>query len=89
MNITCKHCGGKHSLFWYQGVTVRKLSYLCDKYQQKYANRNTGNPELHRITKRRVYDEKTKDKELEGIPTVYSKPMLKKESDAQQEKLNL
>jgi hypothetical protein len=89
MNITCKHCGGRHSLFWYQGATLRKLCYICDKYQRKYANRNTGHPELRRVTKRLVYSEKTKAKELEGIPTVYSKLVQKKEADAQQEKLKL
>jgi len=89
MNITCKHCGGSHALFWYQGVTLQKLSYICDKYQQRYANRNTGNSELRLVTKRVVYHEPTTDKELEGIPTVYSKPFLKKEIDARQEKLRL
>jgi hypothetical protein len=86
MNITCKHCGGKHALFWHQGVTLRNLSYICDKYQQRRNNRNTGYSEIRRVTKRLVYHEATTAKEVEGIPTVYSKPVLKKEADEQQEK---
>jgi len=89
MNITCKHCGERHALFWYQGVTIRKLSYICDKYERRHANRNTGNSELRLVTKRVVYHEPTTAKELEGIPTVYSKPVLKKEIDGRQEKLKL
>jgi hypothetical protein len=89
MNITCKHCGGKHSLFWYQGASVRKLCYTCNKYQTRLQNRNTGYTEVRHITKRLIYSEQTTDKELEGIPTVYSKPVLKKESDAHQKNLKL
>jgi hypothetical protein len=89
MNITCQHCGGRHALFWYQGASVRNLCYVCNKIEAQIRNRSTGYREIRRIAKRLIYHEPTTDKELEGIPTIYSKPMLKKEADAHQEKLSL
>lgn len=92
MNITCLHCGGSHALFWYQSSTERKLSYLCDKFEQKRPNKLTGTPEVRRIKKRLAFTGKltpTQKKAAEDLPVVYSKPVLKKESDAHQERLQI
>ena len=89
MNITCKQCGSSHALFWYQGTSERKLCYNCDKYPARRTKRSTGYVEIHHITKRLVYHEQTTANQLEGIPTVYSKPVLKKEADAHQEKFSI
>lgn len=89
MNITCPHCGRKHALFWYVSGSLRKVCYTCDHFEAQRTRRDTGYKEIHRITKRCVHHESLTKAQMDALPVEYSRGVLKKENDAQQEKLKL
>lgn len=89
MNITCKHCGRPHALFWLQDTSgVKQLQYTCDRYEAKRRSA-MGYQEL-RITRKRLwYHGDVLAKDLVHVPTVLTKAAAKKEANAHQEKLRL
>lgn len=86
MNITCKHCGRQHSLFWLQGVTTKELYYTCHHCPAQLTNKVSGRPEVRSVRKRLIYHESVSAKGGADIPIRLTRAMAKKEADAHQEK---